>query len=170
MTDLMALAAQMAPCLTLAAASMGQSFLNSVQTRIADSAVERGRLFLERALKSEDTGEETQQTEATGETGETDVPAREVREVRDLVEKLSAADRAALETALGQWLADPDGRDDVGRPSAAVLERHIRRQAALVQSGPVTFSVQATGPGAQAFGQVVGDVHGGYRPEAGDGR
>lgn len=169
MTDLMALAAQMAPCLTLAAASMGQSFLNSVQTRIADSAVERGRLFLERALKGENTEEETEQTEAAGET---DVPAREAREARearDLVEKLSAADRAALEAALGHWLADPGSRDDVGRPSAAALERHIRKQAALVQSGPA-FSVQATGPGAQAFGQVVGDVHGGYRPEAGDGR
>ncbi|MFF8228998.1 hypothetical protein [Streptomyces caelestis] len=160
MPDLMALAAQIAPYLTLAAASMGQTFLTSVQTRIADSAVDRGRFFLERALKK---GE----TEQTGATEETGVSAREVQ---DLVEKLSAVDRAALEAALGQWLADSESRDHAGRPTAAALERHIRTQAALVQSGPIIFSVQATGPGAQAFGQVVGDVHVGYRPEAGDGR
>jgi hypothetical protein len=160
MPDLMALAAQIAPYLTLAAASMGQTFLTSVQTRIADSAVDRGRFFLERALKK---GE----TEQTGATEETGVSAREVQ---DLVEKLSAVDRAALEAALGQWLADSESRDHAGRPTAGALERHIRKQAALVQSGPITFSVQATGPGAQAFGQVVGDVHVGYRPETGDGR
>ncbi|MFI6207400.1 hypothetical protein ACIBAI_13490 [Streptomyces sp. NPDC051041] len=160
MTDLMTLAAQVAPYLTLAAASMGQSFLTSVQTRITDNAVDRGRLFLERALRREEAEQHRAEEGA-------DVPARQVQ---DLIEGLSAADRAVLEAALGQWLTDPESRDHAGRPTVAALERHIREQAAPVQSGPVFFSVQATGPGAQAIGQVVGDVHGGYRSATGDGR
>ncbi|MPY51331.1 hypothetical protein [Streptomyces acidicola] len=155
MSDLMSLAAQLAPYLTLAASSMGQAVIDSAQSRVADSTVERGRSFLMRVL-----GRETDRLGAEeGRSGA-------ATEIAGLVESLDRAHRNALETAIGHWLLDHES----GLTEESLL-RHIKRGAALAQPGSVTNTAHATGPGAIAVGQVVGDVHAGYRPgDAGDGR
>ncbi|MFJ5776302.1 hypothetical protein [Streptomyces sp. NPDC093094] len=129
MSDLLAAAAVIAPFVSSAAASLAGALVDSARTRLADSAVERGRQLLDKALHRGDddpppTGEDSEAVRA--------------------IEALSPADREVLESAIGRWLSDG------GELSARSLEHRI----VAARSAGDRFHVSSHGDGSPAIGRL----------------
>ncbi|MBT2392114.1 hypothetical protein J7E87_22455 [Streptomyces sp. ISL-1] len=132
MSELVTAAAVIAPFISTAAASFTGAVVESAQTRIADSAVDRGQRFLARLLNrgADDPPQTPQETDAVA-----------------VIERLEGEDRKILAAAVGKWLVEE------GDLSAEALSRHIERAHETYHSGD-TFHVTSHGEGAAAIGKV----------------
>ena len=132
MSELMTAAAVIAPFISTAATSFAGAVVQSAQTAVADSAVERGRVLLGRVLRrGADDPPETEQDAAAA----------------TVIEELSPGDREILETAVGEWLADGDDL------SAASLRTHIRIAHQEYHAGD-RINVTTYGDGSPAIGKL----------------
>ncbi|MFF0201328.1 hypothetical protein [Streptomyces sp. NPDC005017] len=138
MSELLTAAAVIAPFVSAAATSMAGALVDSARTRLADSAVERGRQLLDRALRRTDDDAAPTEGESDAALSEGDSDA-----VR-AIEALSPADREVLETAIGRWLSDS------GDLSARSLEREI---IAARPAGD-QFHVSSHGDNSPAIGRL----------------
>lgn len=132
MSELLTAAAVIAPFVSTAATSFAGAVVESAQTRLADSAVERGRVLLGRVLRrdAEDPPETEQDAAAT-----------------TAIEGLSGEDREVLEGAIGEWLADGDDL------SAESLRTHIRLAHRTYRSAD-RIQVTSHGDGSPAIGKL----------------
>jgi hypothetical protein len=128
----MTAAAVIAPFISTAATSFAGAVVQSAQTAVADSAVERGRVLLGRVLRrgADDPPPTEQDTEAA-----------------TAIEELSADDREILETAVGEWLAD---RADL---TSDALHRRIRTAHQEYHAGD-RINVTTYGDGSPAIGRL----------------
>lgn len=136
MSELVTAAAVIAPFISTAAASFTGAVIESAQTRIADSTVDRGQRFLARLLNRR--AEVPPQTPQTPQ--ETDAIAA--------IERLDGEDRQILAAAVGKWL------DEEGDLSAEALSRHIERAHETHHHSGDTFHVTSHGEGAPAIGEI----------------
>ncbi|WP_151478168.1 hypothetical protein [Streptomyces albicerus] len=136
MSELMTAAGHLAPYLSAAAASMGTAVLVTARDRLAESVVQGGRTFLDAALGRRSDG-------AT--VADADVAGPEAA-----LAGLSPADREALETAIGHWLAGED-------LSASALKDWMGKAADLRPGGGT--HVEANGRHAVAVGRIEGDFN-----------
>lgn len=148
MSELMTVAGQIVPFVSAGAASMGLAVLTSAQTRVAEGAVERGRLYLRELLRRH-PAEGERDRDPGGE------PAAVVA-----IRGLSPRDGETLAAAIGDWLSGNDLSE------SALHDRLTRAVAA--RRGSDTFHVEASGPGSVAIGRHEGDIHAGYRPRSGN--
>ncbi|MEW2635158.1 hypothetical protein AB0903_26805 [Streptomyces sp. NPDC048389] len=148
MSELVTAAAVIAPFITSAATSFAGAVVQSAQTAVTDSAVERGRVLLGRVLRREpDDPPETEQDAAAA----------------TAIAELSAEDREVLDTAVGEWLA---GRDDL---SADSLREHIRIAHQKYHAGDRN-SATSYGNNSPAIGRLdTATFNYGSQPEQGGG-
>ncbi|MEU9012682.1 hypothetical protein AB0D12_23535 [Streptomyces sp. NPDC048479] len=145
MSDLLAAAAAVTPFVTAAAASFAGTLAQSVQNRLADSAVERGRALLGGLLR--------RQADASAGSPEEAAAA-------EAVANLTAGDRLVLETAIGRWLAE-------GPLTGEALLTHVRRAMESNRPGD-TITVTSHGENSPAIGRIThADFHFGRRPDGG---
>ncbi|MFE3722586.1 hypothetical protein [Streptomyces cyaneofuscatus] len=132
MSELLAAAAVIAPFVSAAATSFAGAVVDAARDRIADSAVERGRVLLG-AVLSRGTG---------------DPPLTEQDdEAATAIARLQPQEREILESAIGQWLADGDDL------SARSLTHSIRSVHSAYRAGDRTY-VASYGDNSPAIGQV----------------
>ncbi|MGN9790290.1 hypothetical protein ACWGH4_15210 [Streptomyces sp. NPDC054847] len=132
MSELLTAAAVIAPFVSTAATSFAGAVVDSAQTRLADSAVERGRVLLGRVLR--------RNPDDPPETEEDTVAAT-------AIEQLSADDRQVLEEAIGTWLTT--GKD----LSAESLRSHIELARRTTHSAD-RIEVTSHGDGSPAIGKL----------------
>lgn len=132
MSELMTAAAVIAPFISTAATSFAGAVVQSAQTAVADSAVERGRVLLGRVLRR-----------GAGDPPETEEDAAAATAIGEL----SPDDREILETAVGEWLA---GGHDLSEQS---LRTRIRIAHQEYHAGD-RINVTSYGDGSPAIGKL----------------
>ncbi|MEV6962196.1 hypothetical protein AB0M97_23995 [Streptomyces sp. NPDC051207] len=148
MSELLTAAAVIAPFVSTAATSFAGAVVQSAQTRLADSAVERGRVLLGRVLRrNEDDPPETEQDTAAAAA----------------IARLSAQEREILEAAIGTWLTSGDDL------SAQSLRRQIELAHRTTHSAD-RIEVTSHGDGSPAIGKLESATfYFNPRPGRGDG-
>jgi hypothetical protein len=132
MSELLTAAAVIAPFVSTAATSFAGAVVQSAQSRLADGAVERGRVLLGRVLRRNPDDPPCTEQDAAAATA---------------VEQLSAEDRQILEAAIGTWLTT--GND----LSAESLRSHIELAHRTTRSAD-RIEVTTHGDGSPAIGKM----------------
>lgn len=132
MSELLAAAAVIAPFVSAAATSFAGAVIDSARDRIADSAVERGRVLLGAVLSRE--------------TGDPPLTERD-DEATTAIARLQPREREILESAIGQWLAEGDDL------SARSLSHSIRAVHSAYRAGDRTY-VASHGDNSPAIGHL----------------
>ncbi|NWF30259.1 hypothetical protein HW130_29060 [Streptomyces sp. PKU-EA00015] len=132
MSELLTAAAVIVPFVSSAATSFAGAVVDSAQSRLADSAVERGRVLLGRVLhRGADDPPRTEQDAVAAAT----------------IEELSPDDREILEGAIGEWMTDGDDL------SARSLRTQIEIAHREYHAGD-RIQVTSHGDGSPAIGKL----------------